>query len=140
MSDFLRANNAPLHFTQPLYRLAITLSDLNDGKVDPLLTPTPIDDEKGANPGKVTTAWIAHANAALGMVALMAAGNSRTEAAQAGMQAMPGINVVESKLITWCDEFRRPADKRRVGSSQACVIFDNGRQWIEMAANDSAAC
>jgi len=137
MYDFLRANNAPLHFTRPLYRLAIKLSDLNDGKVDPLLTPTPTDDKKEANPGKVTTAWIGHANAALGMVALMAAGGSQTEAARSAMRI---IGAEESKLVSWCDEFRKPANNRRVWSSKACVIFDSGWQWIEMAANDSAAC
>ena len=40
MSDFLRANNAPLRYAQRWNRLAVALNDLNEGKVDELLAPS----------------------------------------------------------------------------------------------------
>ena len=51
VSNFLRANNAPLHYAQRLHRLAIAIADLNEGKTDRLLEPTPTG---GVNPGGVT--------------------------------------------------------------------------------------
>jgi len=53
MSDFLRANNAPLHFAQQFNRLAVAISDLNEGRTDALLAPTPtggVDQERETLP------------------------------------------------------------------------------------------
>jgi hypothetical protein len=52
MSDILRANNAPLHYAQRLNRLAVSLSDLNGGRVDA---------------GAPTAQWLGRANVALGI-------------------------------------------------------------------------
>ena len=67
MSDFLRTNDAPLHFAQQLNRLAVAISDLNEGRTDALLAPTPTG---GVNPGAQTAQWLGRANVALGMAAL----------------------------------------------------------------------
>jgi hypothetical protein len=133
MSDFLRANNAPLHYRQRLHYLAIALNDLNEGKVDGLLEPTPTG---GVNPGSVTSQWLGRANVALGMAALTAAGNTRNQAAKEA-QRTTGIDV--SKLLNWYDEFRKPPDKSRIKNSLARALFDDGRGMIEVVMQDIPA-
>jgi hypothetical protein len=63
------------------WRLAVAISDLNEGRTDALLAPTPTG---GVNPGVPTAQWLGRANVALGMVALIAAGNTRKLAAKEG--------------------------------------------------------
>ena len=74
ISDFLRANNAPLRYAQRWNRLAVALNDANDGRADPLLAPSSFGSLNAADP---TVEWLARADAALGMAALVAGGASR---------------------------------------------------------------
>jgi hypothetical protein len=133
MSDFLRANNAPLHYAQRLNRLAVALSDLNGGRVDALLAPTPTG---GVNPGAPTAQWLGRANVALGMAALIAAGKTRKPAAKEA-ERTTGIDV--SKLLSWYDEFRKRPDKSRIKNFLARALFDNGQQMIEGVMQDVPA-
>ena len=73
ISAFRRTSNAPLHFAQQLNRLAVAIYDLNEGRTDALLAPTPTG---GVNPGAQTAQWLGRANVALGMAALVAAGKT----------------------------------------------------------------
>jgi hypothetical protein len=132
VSDFLRANNAPLHYAQGLQRLAIAIADLNEGKTDRLLEPTPTG---GVNPGGVTAEWLDRANVSLGMAALITGGlvASRREAALKAKRAT-GIEV--SKLLSWYDEFRKPPNKSRIKNSLARALFDQGQQVIELVMQD----
>jgi len=79
ISDFLRANNAPLRYAQRWNRLAVALNDANDGRADPLLAPSSFGSLNAADP---TVEWLARADAALGMAALVAGGASRVAAAK----------------------------------------------------------
>ena len=133
ISNFLRANNAPLHYAQRLFYLAIALNDLNEGKVDPLLEPRSTG---GVNPGSVTSQCLGQANVALGMAALTAAGNTRNQAAKEAQRTI-GIDV--SKLLNWYDEFRKPPDKSRIKNSLARALFDSGRGMIEVVIQDIPA-
>jgi hypothetical protein len=131
LSGFLRANNAPLYFAQQLFRLAIALLDLNDGKTDPLLKPTPFGK---ANSGKATTEWLNRANAALGVAALIAAGEHRNEAAAHGSRK---TGIEKPKLVNWYDEFSKPNPK--INASLARELFNSGRHMIEAVGQDVAA-
>jgi hypothetical protein len=133
MSDFLRANNAPLHFAQQLNRLAVAISDLNEGRTDALLAPTPTG---GVNPGAPSAQWLGRANAGLGMAALITAGKTRKAAAKEA-ERTTGIDV--SKLLSWYDEFRKPPDRSRIKNLLARALFDNGQQMIEVVMKDVCA-
>jgi hypothetical protein len=133
MSDFLRANKAPLHFSQQFNRLAVAISDLNEGRTDTLLAPTPTG---GVNPGAQTAQWLGRANVALGMAALIAAGKTRKPAAKEA-ERTTGIDV--SKLLSWYDEFRKPPDRSRIKNFLARALFDNGQQMIELVMQDVPA-
>lgn len=133
MSDFLRANNAPLHFAQQLNRLAVAISDLNEGRTDALLARTQTG---GVNPGAQTARWLGRANVALGMAALIAAGDTRKLAAKEAKRTT-GIDV--SKLLSWYDEFRKPPDSSRIKNFLARALFDNGQQMIEVVRQDVPA-
>jgi hypothetical protein len=123
-SDFLRANGAPLHHAQRLNRLAVVLSDLNEGKTDPLLAQSSFG---SVNAGATTTEWVGRANAALGMVALVAMGNTRKQAAE---QAERATGIAASRLISWYDEFRKPIEKSKTTNSLARALFENAAGLI----------
>ena len=112
-------NNAPLNYAQRLHRLAVALSDLNEGKTDSLLAQSSFG---GVNAGATTAEWVGRANAALGMAALVAAGNTRKQAAK---QAEQATGIAASRLISWYDEFRKPAEKSKTSNSLARALFDN---------------
>ena len=135
MSDFLRANNAPLQYAQRLpQRLAIAVADLNEGKTDRLLEPTPTG---GVNPGDVTAEWLDQSQCLpLGMAALITGGlvAGRREAALKAKRAT-GIEV--SKLLSWYDEFRKPPNKSRIKNSLARALFDQGQLVIELVTQDA---
>ena len=133
MSDFLRTNDAPLHFAQQLNRLAVAIYDLNEGRTDALLAPTPTG---GVNPGAQTAQWLGRANVALGMAALVAGGKTRKLAAKEAKR-ITGIDV--SKLLSWYDEFRKPVERTRIKNTLACSLFENGQQMIDVAMQDFPA-
>jgi hypothetical protein len=133
MSDFLRANNAPLHFAQQLNRLAVAIYDLNEGRTDALLAPTPTG---GVNPGAQTAQWLGRANVALGMAALVAGGKTRKLAAKEAKR-ITGIDV--SKLLSWYDEFRKPVETTRIKNALARALFENAQQMIEVVMQDVPA-
>jgi hypothetical protein len=126
MSDFLRTNNAPLHFAQRLHRLAVAIYDLNEGRTDALLAPTPTG---GVNPGAQTAQWLGRANVALGMAALVATGKTRKPAAEEAKR-ITGIDV--SKLLNWYDEFCKPVETTRIKNALARALFEDGQQMIEV--------
>jgi hypothetical protein len=123
-SDFLRANGAPLHYAQRLNRLAVVLSDLNEGKTDPLVVQSSFG---SVNAGATTTEWVGRANAALGMVALVAMGNTRKQAAE---QAERATGITASRLTSWYDEFRKPIEKSKITNSLARALFENAAGLI----------
>ena len=133
MSDFLRANNAPLHFAQQLNRLAVAIYDLNEGRTDALLAPTPTG---GVNPGAQTAQWLGRANVALGMAALVAGGETRKLAAKEAKR-ITGVDV--SKLLGWYDEFRKPVERTRTKNALARALFENGQRMIEVVMQDVPA-
>jgi len=124
LSDFLRANGAPLHYAQRLHRLAVALSDLNEGKTDSLLAQSSFG---GVNAGATTAEWVGRANAALGMAALVAVGNTRRQAAERAGQA---TGIAASRLISWYDEFRKPVEKSKTTNSLARALFENAAGLI----------
>jgi hypothetical protein len=124
LSDFLRANGAPLHYAQRLNRLAVVLSDLNEGKTDWLVAQSSFG---SVNAGATTTEWVGRANAALGMAALVAAGNTRKQAAK---QAERATGIAASRLISWYDEFRKPIEKSKITNSLARALFENATGLI----------
>jgi len=135
MSDFLRANNAPLRYAQRWNRLAVALNDLNEGKVDELLAPSSFG---GLNPGDPTIEWTARADAALGMAALVAGGATRAEAARKAQRKIGGD--IEAKTCrSWFDQFRAPAEKSKTKNSLARALFDSGRSLIDPKISSSAA-
>jgi hypothetical protein len=73
ISDFLRANNAPLRYAQRWNRLAVAFHDANRGVWDELFTPTSFG---SLNAGTPTVEWVAGVNAALGMAAPPASSRS----------------------------------------------------------------
>jgi hypothetical protein len=125
IGGFLEANNAPSHLAQRFYRLAIVLNDLNRGRINELTRLSPTG---GINPGDATTEWLARANAALGMAVLIAAGSNRKQAAKA---AMGSTGMAVSKLLSWYDEFRKPANKSKIKNSLAREVFDQKLKIIE---------
>jgi hypothetical protein len=131
-SDFLRANGAPPHYAQRLYRLAVALMDLNDGKTDELLVPSSFG---SVNPGAATTEWVGRANAALGMAALIAVGNTRKQAAQ---QAEQVTAIAASRLLSWYDEFRKPIEKSKISNWLARALFDNALPLASLQNGDEA--
>jgi hypothetical protein len=126
LSDFLRANGAPLHYAQRLNRLAVVLSDLNEGKTDWLVAQSSFG---SVNAGASTTEWVGRANAALGMAALAAAGNTRKQAAK---QAERATGIAASRLISWYDEFRKPIEKSKITNSLARALFDHAKGLIPL--------
>jgi hypothetical protein len=136
VSSFLRANGAPLHYAQRLHRLAVVLSDLNEGKTDSLVEQSSFG---SVNAGATTTEWVGRANAALGMTALVAAGNTRRQAAK---QAEQATGIAASRLISWYDEFRKPIEKSKITNSLARALFENAagliRQGNSLAAQKLA--
>jgi hypothetical protein len=135
ISDFLRANNAPLHYAQRLRRLAIALNDANEGRADPLLVPTSFG---GVNTGAPTVDWEARANAALGMAVLAARGAKRREAAETARRKI-GADINVTTYLSWYDQFRSPAKKSKIQNAQARALFDNGRSLIDPDISPSAA-
>ena len=127
---FLQEHDAPRHVQRRLYRLGIALDDLNLGKADTLLQPTSFG---GGNAGLDTNVWIGRANAALGMAALIAAGDNREEAATSAMRA---IGIKKSQVLRWYDEFRKAGDNRLIASSHAASIFDDGQKVINAFPKD----
>jgi hypothetical protein len=133
ISAFLRTNNAPVHFAQQLNRLAVAIYDLNEGRTDALLAPTPTG---GVNPGAQTAQWLGRANVALGMAALVAAGKTRKTAAKEAKR-ITGIDV--SKLLSWYDEFCKPVERSRTKNALARALFENGQQMIGLVMPDVPA-
>ena len=126
ISDFLRTNNAPLHYSKRLHRLGVALGDLNEGRTDPLLTPSPTG---GVNPGFTTDEWLGRANAALGMAVLAAAGRTRKQAAKAAERV---TKMAMGELISSYDQFRSARNKSRIKNSLAREVFEQGYELIEV--------
>jgi hypothetical protein len=135
MSNFLRANNAPLTYTQQLLRLAGALSDLNEGKTDALLKQSTYG---SLNAGDTTAEWIGRAHAALGMDVLVAAGETRTKAAEKANKAI-GIEANVKTLVNWYDQFRKSPEKSKIQNLLARAIFENGRSLIPRQITPKAA-
>jgi hypothetical protein len=135
ISDFLRANNMPLHYSRRLNRLAMALNDANEGRADQLLVPTSFG---GVNAGGLTVDWEARANAALGMAVLAAGGAKRGEAAKTARDRI-GADIEEKTYLSWYDQFRAPAGRSKIKNAQARALFDNGRSLIDPDISPSAA-
>jgi hypothetical protein len=135
MSDFLRANRAPLQYRQRLNRLSVALSDLNDGKTDALLAQSSFG---GVNAGDTTAEWTGRAYAALGMAALVAAGANRPKAAETAQRKIGG-DVEKKTYLSWYDQFRAPAEKSKTKNWLARALFDNGQSLIDPKITPAAA-
>jgi hypothetical protein len=135
ISDFLRANNAPLHYAQRWNRLVVALYDANQGRTDPLLAPSSFG---SVNPGDPTIEWNARANVALGMAALTAGGATRKEAAQMAERKIGG-DIEAKTYLSWFDQFRAPAETSKTKNSLARSLFDSGRSLIDPDISSSAA-
>jgi hypothetical protein len=135
ISDFLRANRAPLRYSRRLHRLAMALNDANEGRADPLLVPTSFG---GVNTGDPTVDWVARANAALGMAVLAARGAKRHEAAKTARDKI-GADINVKTYLSWYDQFRSPAERSKIKNAQARALFDNGRSLIDPDISPSAA-
>jgi hypothetical protein len=127
------------------WRLAIALNDLNYGRQDPLLKPTPTG---GVNPGDTTPLWCARANVALGIYALVQAKLRRKRAASKAAKDFPQLcklagserekpSPVETKILGWYDEFLKERNKSRMQNDIARTLFDSARSLIDVAAQDS---
>jgi len=135
ISDFLRANNAPLRYAQRWNRLAVAFDDANRGIRDELFTPTSFG---SLNPGAPTVDWVASANAALGMAALFAGGATRKVAAKTARRKI-GAYIEETTYLSWFDEFRKPADTSKIKNLLARALFDSGQSLIDPMISPSAA-
>src|SRR6516162_4166112 len=135
ISDFLRANNAPLRYAQRWNRLAVALNDANDARADPLLAPSSFGSLNAADP---TVEWLARADAALGMAALVAGGASRVEAAKMAQRKIGG-DIEAKTYLSWFDQFRASAEKSKTKNSLARTWFDNGRSLIAPEISSPAA-
>jgi hypothetical protein len=135
MSNFLRANNAPLTYTQQLLRLAGALSDLNEGKTDALLKQSTYG---SLNAGDTTAEWIGRAHAALGMDVLVAAGETRKKAAEKAKKTI-GADADVKTLISWYDQFRKSPEKSKTRNLLARAMFENGRSLIPRQISPTAA-
>jgi hypothetical protein len=125
-ANFLRSAGAPTAYRKRLFRLAIALSDLNEGKMDWLLIPTATG---GVNPGVDTSLWCARANAALGVLALMRCGVPRKVAVKSAR---------DPKVLGWLDEFSRGPTKSKIKNTLAHAFFGSGREFIETSRSDKA--
>jgi hypothetical protein len=135
ISDFLRANNAPLRYAQRWNRLAVAFNDANRGILDDLFTPTSFG---SLNAGAPTVKWAARANAALGMAALFAGGTARKVAAKTAQRKI-GADIEGTTYLSWLDEFRKPADRSKIKNPLARALFDSGRSLIDPEITPSAA-
>jgi hypothetical protein len=123
-SEFLRENDAPTLYSQRLHRLAIALSDLNEGKTDPLVAQSSYG---SVNAGQTTAEWIGRSNAALGIAALVTTGSTRKQAAT---QAERATGIKTSRLLSWYDEFRKPVGKSKTTNSLARARFADLSEFI----------
>ena len=133
VAKFLDANTKSHDLSRRFYRLALALTDLNRGVVDPLLAVTPTG---GINPGYDLRTWCARASVALGVHVLKVAGLTRKRAAKKAASYFREIT--ETQILTWYDEFRKPADKSKI-QNVARDIFEDGRQFVELAAQGLTA-
>jgi len=139
VAKFLEANTKSQELARRFYRLALALADLNDGRVDPLLTPS---DPTSAS---ATRVWCARAKVALALHAHILAGSKREQAAKEVVSIFPEIgrlaaferkinpSSTETKALGWYDEFRKSADKSRINNTAARDIFEQGQQLIAAA-------
>jgi hypothetical protein len=145
ISKFLTEVGASSSCEKYLYRLALTLDDLDRGTVDPLLEPIETGGTKKLNASWI---WCARAKVSLGILALLKTGLTRADAAKKAASEFPKIEELAAlsrqipsstatKILSWLDDLTK-GDRSKIKNHQALAIFAEGRKNIDQLSRDDA--
>jgi hypothetical protein len=119
VAEFLDAIGAKELYGERFGKLAIAISDLESGRVAPVISPSLFG--KGRPPDG-SEAWIRRALVALAVEALLLSGSKRAGAAREIVRSFPAVaNLARAKspskslgaVLSWCESFRRGKVKNR---------------------------
>ena len=119
VAEFLDAIGAKELYGERFGKLAIAISDLESGRVAPVLSPRPFG--KGRPPDG-SEAWISRAFVALAVEALLLSGSKRVGAAREIVRSFPAVaNLARAKspsksrdaVLSWYESFRHGKVKNR---------------------------
>jgi hypothetical protein len=123
IAKFFRASPGSPNLSRCFFELATALRDLNYGVVDPLLKPS------SSQSGDATAEWCKRATAASQVRLLVLDGLTRKEA---GKKVAEELRKKPSSILSWYDEFRKPAGQSKIKNPIARSIFDDHQQLFSV--------